>query len=1059
MKLVQFILLLLLGMTASAWAQTAAFVHTQPAGPITTTNATLNGMVVPNGLPTTAWFEWGSWNYFSETTTPVLLNSNAPITRVTASITGLTNGSLHRCRLVASNSAGTIYGVEQLFTTGRRAITWGYSPSGQLNVPATLTNAVGLGAGYTHLLAVRNDGSVFGWGTNGYGKATAPAGLSNVVAVTGGYDHSLALKANGTVVVWGDNAYGQTNMPVNLSNVVAVAAGGSHNLALKSDGTVVAWGWNGQGQTNVPAGLSNVVSVSAGNRHSVALKADGKVETWGDPSWGQRNVPYGLEDVIILTAGGYHNVAVRSNDMLVTWGHNSYGQTNPTVYWTSTIAVVGGFSHSLALTSGGGVYAWGSGSTSTGIYPEYGQSAVPLNLRNAVAVAAGENHSAALANRHPSIQTLTLSGYQNRDIAFNLVGHDPDGDELTCSIITLPMAGTLYQYDNGARGPAITTINTLVTDGSRRVIFAPAPGGGGSPYATFGYQLSDGELPVSALVTIHIRALEAATLDAVPIRTTTATLNGMVVANNEPTTAWFEWSELGGSFQTTPPVDIGTNTVAVHVTQPISGLTNGRVYQCRLVASNAFVLKTGAVKRFTPGRKLISWGGNLASLTNFPAATTNVVQVSGGYNFSTALTADGTAFAWGATNAPTNVPAGLSNVVALAAGTEHVLALRENRTVAAWGRGSATNVPLNLSNVIAVAAGGGTDNGTGFSLALKADGRVVAWGVNTSGQTNVPFSTTNVVAIAAGQSHSVALRSDGRVTVWGSNLSGQTNVPASATNVVAIAARATHNLALKADGRLVAWGGSFNGSGSTPASLSNVIAIAMGEAHGLALKADGTLAAWGNNTYGQTNVPAGMTNLASIAGGYRHDLALGNVSPTANSLTVTGAVNQDWVVTLRGSDLNADALGFRISTLPVVGSLHQFTDLGRGAAITAPDTSLSDPLGRVIFAPATDASGWPHATFTFIANDGEADSSPATLTVNIIPAPVIEVSSLSVGSNGGFSLSFSADTNATYRVWASTNLTTWSVLGSAIQSPPGVFNFTDAAATNWPLRFYLVTCP
>jgi len=66
--------------------------------------------------------------------------------------------------------------------------------------------------------------------------------------------------------------------------------------------------------------------------------------------------------------------------------------------------------------------------------------------------------------------------------------------------------------------------------------------------------------------------------------------------------------------------------------------------------------------------------------------------------------------------------------------------------------------------------------------------------------------------------------------------------------------------------------------------------------------------------------------------------------------------------------------------------------------------------------------GRPYTTFTFIANDGELDSASATVTVNIIPAPVIDASSLSVGANGAFSLTFYALSNTTYRVWASTDL-------------------------------------
>ena len=72
-----------------------------------------------------------------------------------------------------------------------------------------------------------------------------------------------------------------------------------------------------------------------------------------------------------------------------------------------------------------------------------------------------------------------------------------------------------------------------------------------------------------------------------------------------------------------------------------------------------------------------------------------------------------------------------------------------------------TNVPSGLSNVVAIAAGGD------HSLALTAEGRVVAWGDNDYGQTNVPSGLSNVVAIAAGEYHSLALTAEGRVVAWG----------------------------------------------------------------------------------------------------------------------------------------------------------------------------------------------------------------------------------------------------------------------------------------------------
>ena len=56
---------------------------------------------------------------------------------------------------------------------------------------------------------------------------------------------------------------------------------------------------------------------------------------------------------------------------------------------------------------------------------------------------------------------------------------------------------------------------------------------------------------------------------------------------------------------------------------------------------------------------------------------------------------------------------------------------------------------------------------------------------------------TGVVAVAAGQYHNVALKNDGRVVAWGQNDFGQTNVPTIAqSGVLAIAAGYGHTVAL-----------------------------------------------------------------------------------------------------------------------------------------------------------------------------------------------------------------------------------------------------------------------
>lgn len=208
--------------------------------------------------------------------------------------------------------------------------------------------------------------------------------------------------------------------------------------------------------------------------------------------------------------------------------------------------------------------------------------------------------------------------------------------------------------------------------------------------------------------------------------------------------------------------------------------------------------------------------------------------------------------------------------VAFAAGNNHTLALRADGTVVAWGRNDygQTTVPLSATNVIALAAG------YGHSLALKTDGTVLAWGRNDYGQTIVPASATNVVAISAGYLHSLALKADGTVVAWGYNIYGQATVPASATNIVAIAAGYLHNLVLKTDGTVLAWGYNAYGQTNVPASATNIIVISAGCHHNLAQKTDGTLMAWGYNVYGQANIPASATNVISFVAGQYHNLVL-----------------------------------------------------------------------------------------------------------------------------------------------------------------------------------------
>ena len=212
---------------------------------------------------------------------------------------------------------------------------------------------------------------------------------------------------------------------------------------------------------------------------------------------------------------------------------------------------------------------------------------------------------------------------------------------------------------------------------------------------------------------------------------------------------------------------------------------------------------------------------------------------------------------------------------AIAAGGNFSVALKFDGSVVAWGFNGfgATTVPVAAqSGVVSISSG------MNYSLALKNDGSVVAWGDNSLGQATVPAAAqSGVTSVAAGSNFSLALKNDGSVVAWGDNSVGQTTVPlAASSNVISIAAGAAHALALKSDGSVVAWGDNFLGRATVPAAAqSGVVAISAGLYQSLALKSDGSVIAWGGNSAGEATVPvAAQSGVVAISAGWQFSLAL-----------------------------------------------------------------------------------------------------------------------------------------------------------------------------------------
>ncbi len=721
---------------------------------------------------------------------------------------------------------------------------------------------------------------------------------SNVTQVAGGNNHSLALTSDGTVWAWGLNNVGQVGdgspannrlVPVQVSGlgsgsgIVAIAAGGAFSMALKSDGTVLTWGQNLNGQLgdgtttsrSIPGAVSGlgsgsgVIAIAAGAASAYALKSDGTVLSWGnnangqlgDGSTTQRVTPVPVTGLgsgsgviaVASSAVASHALALKSDGSVVSWGMNVTGQlgTGNTIQQTSpaavgslgsgsgVIAIAIGGAHSMALKSDGSVVAWGSNGAGQ-IGDNFGANVrlTPVAVTGigtgsgVVAITAGSAFSMALKS-----DGTALAWGNNANAQLSSSGN-PCCEPIP--VLVHKLTGATVLAAGGAHSLAVTSSGGVLSWGTN-----------------VGGQLGKNSIDANAFP-LGTFNNDDPNLDGQPLSDIIAVSGG------------------------------GNHSLALK--------SDGTV---RAWGGNNGQLGDG----FADG----TWDGTALQVRN-PANTgplTGVAAISAGSgNYSVALQSDGTVLAWGTngngqlgdgTNFQRFLPVQVSGfgpgsgVVAISAGANHTLALKLDGSVWAWGGnangrlGDGTTIqrftPVQVSGlgigsgVVAIAAG------NGYSLAMKADGSVWAWGNNANGQlgdgtlvqkltpTQVldPSGTGflgGAIAIAANGS-SMVLKSDGTVWTWGANAAGQLGDGTFTDRSLPV--------------QVVGAGGS--------GFLSGAVAIGAGTQNGQALKADGTVWTWGfdqngnlgNGTFGAgsaTPVQALIAAVNSIAAGTFHSLAL-----------------------------------------------------------------------------------------------------------------------------------------------------------------------------------------
>jgi len=210
---------------------------------------------------------------------------------------------------------------------------------------------------------------------------------------------------------------------------------------------------------------------------------------------------------------------------------------------------------------------------------------------------------------------------------------------------------------------------------------------------------------------------------------------------------------------------------------------------------------------------------------------------------------------------------------------------QRTHAMAQWGESPLPPVPGNTNQRFSqVDAGGSATCGI-----LKANKRLLCWGLNDFGQASPPIGTYKSVAmgenhgcavsteghlrcwglssampapgqargrylsVAAGDDHTCARRLNKTIACWGNNENGELNAPGGKFRQVV--ARGDHSCAVSQSHQLLCWGEkAFTEYGQT--LRAPVKKVVTGQLHACVLKTDGQTVCWGNGIHGETQAPA-----------------------------------------------------------------------------------------------------------------------------------------------------------------------------------------------------------
>lgn len=279
-------------------------------------------------------------------------------------------------------------------------------PEAMKKNPASISNGASFGVGASA------DGKVHVWGKTRISKTinikNVPSDMGKVIQVSAGYDHVVALNENGEVFGWGNGRLGQLDIPDDIGRhgkIVQIAAGYQITLAVAEDGYLYVWGNENVNDIRVKKRTQDkdIVKVAVSADTAVALTKNGEAKHLGAEQSAVSRVPEEAKSGVVDIAATAATAAVIKEDgSVVVWGNTTQGLSEVPKMEGKPISIVGGRYHYTVLTDAGKAYSWGSS--------RFKQTKVPAAAESGVTAIYGSYYQ-NYAVKADKVVTWGLKGY------------------------------------------------------------------------------------------------------------------------------------------------------------------------------------------------------------------------------------------------------------------------------------------------------------------------------------------------------------------------------------------------------------------------------------------------------------------------------------------------------------------------------------------------------------------------------------------------------------------------------------------------------------------------